>query len=610
MSKVVFNTLKFSNVMSYGDDVQITFNNHAVTQLVGSNGVGKSTIATVLEEVLYNKNSRGIKKEDLFSWNSDKREYSISLWFTKDNDEYLIKKVVKSSAKVTLLKNGVDISGHTATQTYKLIEEILETDFQTMTKLVYQSVGSSMDFLKTTDAARKNFLVGLLDLHRYSHISDKLKEERKTLGARLSFLEGKEEALNKAIKLAAEVPDPIPLIAEPEDRTSEFISELSNLNSQLRDIDRVSQIHAKANSLRSRAEKEEKAILGLVALEFDESTLIKVSQEYHTANALAENTKAEYKKLKSEVDGKVCPTCGNVMDVAEAEEAMAVLKALFIKQAATRDSLKAEKDTLTSAQLEFKADVAKRASVKKVISEYETYIESNKEAIAASTDSGFISTQKKITEISLLSHKEELEKVRNFNNRASVSNARREVILEQKVSAEKEYSEVMDELVEVEQSIAELDVAILTMKDLVSYKVEYSIKSFEALINHYLSIMTRGEFALGFELEDTKLKVVVFKDGNKTNMENCSTGQQSRISIATLLAIRKTLAKLNKVDVNLLFLDEVVSFIDPTGLETLVELLAEEHELNSVIVSHGRTHPLAHKVSVEQDQYGKSFIEE
>ncbi len=52
-----------------------------------------------------------------------------------------------------------DISGHTATQTYKMIEEIMGGDFQTFTKLIYQSVGSNLDFLKATDATRKAFLL-------------------------------------------------------------------------------------------------------------------------------------------------------------------------------------------------------------------------------------------------------------------------------------------------------------------------------------------------------------------------------------------------------------------------------------------------------------------
>lgn len=600
--------------MSYGDNVKISFNNHAVTQLVGANGVGKSTIATILEEVLYNKNSRGIKKEDLHAWNSAKKEYSIELKFSKGQDKYVLTKIVKSTAKVTLLQNGIDISGHTATQTYKLLEQdILCADFQTMTKLIYQSVGSSMDFLKTTDAARKTFLVGLLDLHVYSEISDKLKEEKKAISNRLNFLSGQEDVLQNTLRSCKDIPEYLDSI--PEQDNSELLSELQEelaktnlaLNNRGKNLD----LQRKYQHLLRNVIDAEKPLMNIQPTVFNLEHYSSVYKEYTKILALSEDTKAKYKRFKSDVENSVCPTCGTNLDKSASEQAMAELKTLFVQQAATRDALKVELDQLTLDKDAHEAYNTGKNKLNRAIEEIKSFESSvDLEAIGQLEDESFLQNRKTSLETQISVAKRDSEKVRKENQRIAASNAKREVLLEQKVQTESSLESIMDELVELESGSAELDVAILTMKDLISYKIEYSIKSFEGLINHYLGIMTSGEFALGFELEDTKLKVVIFKDGNKTNMENCSTGQQSRISIATLLAIRVMLSRLSKVEVNLLFLDEVVSFIDPKGLETLVELLIEEHELNSVIVSHGRTHPLAHKVSVEQDQFGKSYIEQ
>ena len=68
------------------------------------------------------------------------------------------------------------------------------------------------------------------------------------------------------------------------------------------------------------------------------------------------------------------------------------------------------------------------------------------------------------------------------------------------------------------------------------------------------------------------------------------------------------MSAISKVNINVLFLDEVISFIDTQGINTLVELLMEEHELNSYLVSHGHTHPLAKIVTVEQDEQGNSRL--
>ena len=85
--------------------------------------------------MLFNKNSKGIKKADI-----PNRElnagYSIYISFSKGQDEYEIDLQRKSSLKVKFLKNGEDIGSHTATNTYKTIQEVLGIDFKTFEKAI------------------------------------------------------------------------------------------------------------------------------------------------------------------------------------------------------------------------------------------------------------------------------------------------------------------------------------------------------------------------------------------------------------------------------------------------------------------------------------------
>jgi DNA repair exonuclease SbcCD ATPase subunit len=143
----------FSNILSYGEGNLIRFKD-PVTQLIGSNGAGKSSIPIILEEGLFNKNSKGIKKGDLLNKFSTKPTYNISIQFDVEQDHYFIKKEVGTTTKVTLFKNDEEITGHTTTQTYKLVEGVLGVDFPTFTKLVYQSMVSSLDFISATDSTR------------------------------------------------------------------------------------------------------------------------------------------------------------------------------------------------------------------------------------------------------------------------------------------------------------------------------------------------------------------------------------------------------------------------------------------------------------------------
>ena len=57
--------MKWSNCFSYGTDNELSLEDNTVTQLIGTNGMGKSSIPLIIEEALYNKNSKGIKKADI-----------------------------------------------------------------------------------------------------------------------------------------------------------------------------------------------------------------------------------------------------------------------------------------------------------------------------------------------------------------------------------------------------------------------------------------------------------------------------------------------------------------------------------------------------------------
>jgi DNA repair exonuclease SbcCD ATPase subunit len=132
----------------------------------------------------------------------------------------------------------------------------------------------------------------------------------------------------------------------------------------------------------------------------------------------------------------------------------------------------------------------------------------------------------------------------------------------------------------------------------VAYRIEHSVKAVEEGINDYLSVMTSGRFALGFELDGAKLDVVIYDNGDKVEVNSLSTGQFIKVQLSTLLAIRKVLSAVSSVDVNFLFIDETVSFLDKSSKDTLVEVLLKEPDLNVFIVSHGYTHPLARAMNV------------
>ena len=102
---IILKTLAWSNCFSYGEGNEIDLSKATLTQLVGTNGVGKSSIPLILEEVLFNKNSKNIKKADIANRYVNKG-YDISLSFSIDSNDYVIDVSRRANLKCRLTKKG------------------------------------------------------------------------------------------------------------------------------------------------------------------------------------------------------------------------------------------------------------------------------------------------------------------------------------------------------------------------------------------------------------------------------------------------------------------------------------------------------------------------
>ena len=196
---ITLKKLSWDNCFSYGKGNELILNDNTVTQIIGTNGMGKSSIPLIIEEALYNKNSKGIKKADIPNRYVNEG-YHITLNFLKDSDRYSVVIDRKSSIKLKLLKNNEDISSHTATNTYKTLQEIIGIDFKTFSQLVYQNTNSSLQFLTATDTNRKKFLIDLLQLDHYIKLFELFKSEARARATILAGIEARIATVEKWLK--------------------------------------------------------------------------------------------------------------------------------------------------------------------------------------------------------------------------------------------------------------------------------------------------------------------------------------------------------------------------------------------------------------------------
>ena len=76
----------------------------------------------IIQEALFNKNVKGIKKADILNrWSKKRTGLVQNLLLLNDKDYVVTVNRTGAQTKVKLLENGVDISDHKVLDTYKMI---------------------------------------------------------------------------------------------------------------------------------------------------------------------------------------------------------------------------------------------------------------------------------------------------------------------------------------------------------------------------------------------------------------------------------------------------------------------------------------------------------
>ena len=590
---ITLQKLKWSNCFSYGADNELDLSENTVTQIIGTNGMGKSSIPLLIEEALYNKNSKGIKKADIPNrYVND--GYSISLSFEKDDEEYEINIQRKSNIKLTLLKNGEDISSHTATNTYKTIQEIVGIDFKTFSQLVYQNTNASLQFLTATDTNRKKFLIDLLHLENYVRLFELFKEEAKRSTANVTSITSKINTIEKWLVDNKLTDTTILPLEEISIDTADDEKEYASLSMEIKNISEKNKKISQNNLYKDMLSKIDLDTLNKISatekLSYDD-----LQHELGGLKTTVAGSKQAIEKM--ERLGTHCHTCEQEIDQERMQQ---LVDAEQSKIDAARERAKQIQDEIEAIKLN-NAEFDKKVKGQREWEQLYRSIDSTLPAYAldkAELDAKLSDIAGRIAEA-----KEQLTAVARKNEQITRRNTRIQVILEQVDGFQEELEEAQALLKVEEQISSNLEVLkkAFSTNGLIAYKIENLVKELEELTNTYLGELSDGRFTLEFVVSNDKLNVQITDTGNIVDILALSSGELARVNTATLLAIRKLMSSISKSRINILFLDEVINVLDETGREKLVEVLLGEEELNTYVVSHGWTHPLLDKIEVVKD---------
>ena len=589
---ITLQTLKWDNCFSYGSGNELQLNDNTVTQILGTNGMGKSSIPLIIEEALYNKNSKGIKKADIPNRYVN-NGYNIYLSFTKDEDRYEITVNRKTNIKVKLEKNGTDISSHTATNTYKTLQEVLGVDFKTFSQLVYQNTNASLQFLTATDANRKKFLIDLLHLEGYVELFEVFKGASKEVSSRSSTIAGKLATVEKWLKDNKLSDTFILPMLDLQIDTSEDEKALSSL---MVEIENISEKNKKITT-----NNQYKRLLDQIDVMAIQTSKITSYESYddlqeelgslQAAATGAQRTLTKLEKLKEE-----CPTCKQPIDVSAEKAMIAVERGNLLTAQEKINEIKPRIIQIKENNAEFERNAKGQR-------DWEDLLRSFDRTLPTSIlDQEQLEDSLLLVQGRLREAKKQLAENAAENERRTKLNTRIQVIQEQTAEFVEQQEEYDGKLLGNQKLESELDVLkkAFSTNGLLAYKIENLVGELEELANEYLAELSDGRFTLEFVVSNDKLNVEITDNGNVVDILALSSGELARVNTATLIAIRKLMSSISKSKINILFLDEVTNVLDDQGREKLVEVLLRE-DLNTYIVSHGWSHPLLEKIEVVKD---------
>ena len=585
---ITLQTLRWDNCFSYGSDNELHLNDNTVTQIIGTNGMGKSSIPLIIEEALFNKNSKGIKKADIPNrYIND--GYKIYLSFTKDEDTYAITTVRKSNIKVKLEKNGEDISSHTATNTYKTLQEVIGIDFKTFSQLVYQNTNASLQFLTATDANRKKFLIDLLHLEKYVELFDIFKDAARTVTVQTATIGAKLATIEKWLNDNKLSDTNILPMLDLDINTSEDEKTLRSLTIELQNISEKNKKISTNNQYKDMI----KAI-DIASIQSQNLTHVDpdpVVYEYSELKAVATGSQKILTKL--EKLGDKCPTCKQSID-------RSVEKAMITTEREKLEGAQEKLDEVAKRLKEVKENNVQFASNQKAQADWENLYRSIDDSLQSHpVDRGQLDSSISSVQARLQQSKEELAEIAAENEKRTRKNTRIQVVQEQTEAFLDQLNECKQELevqTKLESNLEVLKKSFST-NGLLAYKIENLVGELEELANEYLAELSDGRFTLEFVVSNDKLNVQITDNGNIVDILALSSGELARVNTATLIAIRKLMSSISKSRINVLFLDEVINVLDDVGREKMVEVLLGE-DLNTYVVSHGWTHPLLEKIEV------------
>jgi len=521
--------IEWKNVASYGNKIQRLDlpEKSGLIQVFGENGAGKSTISDVITFGLYGK-LEGKKLKDI------PNRINGSAWmkvvFEQDGKTYEVERGLDPSHFQLSINGSVyDRAGQKNVQDF-LSEDILKIPYYVFNNTISLSINDFKSFLKMSTSDKKQIIDKIFGFYILNEMRDILKEESKNIKSSIDQLTGEIFATGRTISSSQK---------ELEDLQKKLVedagSEIEETKEKLQNYKELLTLHTEKLKEFSKKEKN-------------------INESVNKAYEILSDTNNKIKEIDSKMNlynSEKCPTCSSDLTTE-------FHKTVFDDLSKIREDLTSQIETLKS---NYQSAKNSQSEVTKLKSDLFTK--------GGKIELGIKSLKDKLKNLQTGKDNDQVGSINKILN-----NARKD--LETFNSQKSVWEERNSWVKTLDEILSEKGVKQLAIKSILP-----SLN--KEILNTLLSLHLPYKVVFNEEFN-----AQIFHLGEEISCQTLSTGEMKKVDFAVLIAIIK-LMKIRFSSVNILFLDEIFSSVDPDGVHTILNTLrklSDDLNMNIFVINH------------------------
>ena len=523
--------IEWKNFASYGNKMQrIVFTEEEAELFLtlGKNGDGKTTIANAIIFALYGK-VEGIKLGDLP--NRINKELLVRIKLRCGGTTVEIERGLAPGVFDVLL-NGIkyDKAGKRSVQDY-LEEEIYGIPFHVFKNIIILSVNDFKSFLTMTNHDKKQIIDKMFGFSILNDMQNKVKDDRKFLKQDIESYEREliqinENMVSVNMKLNT-------LLAESDEQDKIKVSELKDSIIEL-------------NTQQTRVSE---ALRTIINVSNDKQTAL--NDRVRKVSGIEHGVEILNNKIKL-YDSNLCPTCESKLSGDFHNDRKLQLTTKLDEYPTLLESAKHDVS-------EIKDEIKKLQSKEVLVRERHTLLKSNIDKIK----SELLSIKNSVKGKDNFVHLKEI--ISEFEEKEALKNADKN-----KMNADYNFLEIVEDILG-EDGVKNL-----------------AVRTILPGLNSNIAAMAQT-MHLHFHIRfDDKFNCIINHLGEDINPLTLSTGERKKADFIIIIAIIKIL-KLRFPELNLLFLDELLSSVDSDGVYNILKILNQvikESKINTFVINH------------------------